>query len=50
VILLVGGIFIGVLTILSHLGWFGIVPGLWAILLIAADIRDLSRGRPPGQL
>jgi hypothetical protein len=50
VIFLVGGIFIGVLTILCHLGWFGVVPGLWAIALIGTGIRDLFWGRPPRQL
>ena len=46
---LVGGIFIGFLTImsLSGLGPVAIVPGLGAILMVATGIQDLLNGGPP---
>lgn len=49
-VLIVGGIFIGILTIVFGLGWFGIPLYLWAILMIAAGVRDCVQGRPPGQI
>jgi hypothetical protein len=52
-ILLIGGIFIGLITILSlsHLGWFAVILLLWAIALIAAGIQNLRGNRPlePGE-
>jgi hypothetical protein len=49
-ILLIGGIFIGFIAILAlaHLGWFAVIPLLWAVALVAAGIRQLRDGRPPG--
>ena len=48
-ILLLGGIFIGFITILAlpHLGWLSVIPALWAIALIAAGIQNLTGNRPP---
>ena len=52
-ILLIGGLFIGVLTILSlsSIGWWSVLPALWAIALIAAGIQNLTGNRPldPGE-
>jgi len=47
-VLLIGGIFIGFVTILalSSLGWFSVIFALWAIAMIAAGIQQLVNGRP----
>jgi hypothetical protein len=47
-VLLIGGIFIGFLTILalSSLGWFSVILALWAVAMIAAGIQQLRNGRP----
>jgi hypothetical protein len=47
-VLLIGGIFIGLIAILalSHLGWIAVIPLLAAILLIAGGIGNLVNGRP----
>ena len=47
-ILLIGGVFIGLVTVLGmgQLGWLAIVPALGAILLIAGGIQNLSGNKP----
>jgi hypothetical protein len=47
-ILLIGGLFIGLVTILAlgNLGWFAVVPALWAILMIAAGTQNLRGNKP----
>jgi hypothetical protein len=48
-ILLIGGIFIGISTILAlpQLSWIAVIPALAAIVLIAAGIQNLTGNRPP---
>jgi hypothetical protein len=47
-ILLIGGIFMGLVTILnlSSLGWYDVVPVLWSLALIAAGIQKMYSGSP----